>query len=141
MLNVNSFSSNPITKLPLIIATTTAFFAIVLHWLTSLHLHVFKPVSRSLPLLNPTSPNIHQAHHIKRPLVLLVALLAVSVLATLFALAAHSWCQEECGPYCWAERALVSTVMFGGFASLIIGGWRMRGGDGRLTARVDWVFL
>ena len=58
MLNVNSFSSNPITKVPFVIAATTAFFAVVLHWLTSLHLHVFEPVRRLFPLLNPTSPDI-----------------------------------------------------------------------------------
>ena len=67
----------------------------------------------------------------------LVAFLAVSVFATLFALPAHSWSQTECGPFCWVERALVSTVVIGGFASLMIGGWRMRGADGRLAARVD----
>ncbi len=65
---------------------------------------------------------------------LLVAFLAVSIFATLFALPANSWSQEECNLYCWAERALVSTVVIGGFASLIIGGWRMRGGDGRSAA-------
>src|SRR5258706_1484303 len=58
MLNVNAFSSNPITKVPLVIATTTAFFAVVLHWLTSLQLHVFESVRRSLPLLISTSPDI-----------------------------------------------------------------------------------
>jgi len=77
-------------------------------------------------------------HHIKRPLVLLVTFLAVSVLATLFALPAYSWSQEECNQFCWVERALVSTVVIVGFASLIIGGWRMQGVDGRLAARVDW---
>ena len=76
----------------------------------------------------------NQAHHIKCPLVALVAFLAVSVFATVFALPANSWSQAECSPYCWAERALVSTVMIGGFAALIIGGWRMRGGDGRWAA-------
>ncbi len=65
---------------------------------------------------------------------LLVAFLAVSVFATLFALPAHSWSQEECNPYCWVERALVSTVVIGGFASLMIGGRRMQGVDGQLAA-------
>ena len=55
MLNV---SNSPITRVPLVIATTTAFFAVILHWLTSLHLHVFESVRRSLPLLNTTSPDI-----------------------------------------------------------------------------------
>ena len=49
------------------IATTTAFFAVVLHWLTSLHMHVFESVRRSLPLLNPASPNIQPGASYQAP--------------------------------------------------------------------------
>jgi hypothetical protein len=81
---------------------------------------------------------LHQLHHVKRLLALLVAFLSLSVLATLFALAVHSWTQIECSSYCWAERTLVSTIMIGGFASLMVGVCRMKWGDGWLAARVDW---
>ena len=49
MWNVGPLSSNPVTKVPLVIATTTAFFAVVLHWLISLRLHIFEAVRCSLP--------------------------------------------------------------------------------------------
>ena len=41
--------------------------------------------------------------------------------------------------YCCAERALVSTAVIGGLTSLMIGGWRMQGADGRLATKVDWI--
>src|SRR5258706_5600648 len=130
MLNIDAFSSNLITKVPLVIATTTAFFAVVLHWLTSLQLH---SVARFLCSIRGhlTFNQAHHVNHIKRSLVVLVTFLALSVFAILFVLPAHSWSQTECSAYCWAQRALVLTGVIGGLASLMIGGWRMRG------ARVD----
>ena len=137
LLNVPAFSNNPITKVPLVIVTTTGFTAVVLHAYASLKLYVYESVRTVPSLLNPATRQhltSDQAHHIKRPLVFIVALSAVSIVATLFALLAHSWSQEECSSYCWVERALVSTVVIGGVASLIIGGWRMPGQDRGLVA-------
>jgi hypothetical protein len=44
MLAINPFNSSPVTKVPLMIATTASFFAVVLHWLASLQLHFFESV-------------------------------------------------------------------------------------------------
>ena len=63
---------------------------------------------------------------------LLVAFLGVSFFATVIVLPSYSWFQTECGPHCESECALMSTVVMEGFASLMIGGWRIRGGNGRL---------
>ncbi len=48
LLNVNAFNNNSITKVPLMIPTTTSFFAVKIHWKATLQLHVSQSVRRFL---------------------------------------------------------------------------------------------
>jgi hypothetical protein len=92
LLSIDAFYGNPITKVALVVATMASFFAIVLHLFGSVR-----------PFLAQSDVTSHSTRHHTRPI---VAFLVVAVLATLFALAAHSWTQTECSPYCWVERGL-----------------------------------
>ena len=103
MLNDNASSSNPITKVPLVIATTMAFFAVVLHWLTSLQFHVFESVSRSLPLINPTSSDIRPGSPYQSYQALSCGLGRIFGLVRPCDPRRLSWSQTECNPHCWAN--------------------------------------
>ena len=48
LLNINAFNNNSITKVPLMIATTASFFAVMTHWVATLQLHASQSVRRSL---------------------------------------------------------------------------------------------
>jgi uncharacterized membrane protein YidH (DUF202 family) len=127
LLGIDAFYGNPITKVTLVVATMASFFAVVLL--------VFESV-RPFLAQSDVILILDQTHHAGRPL---VAFLVVAVLATLFALAAHSWTQTECSPDCWVERGLVSAIVLGGFASLMAMLYCMRytgQGDGGLESIV-----
>jgi hypothetical protein len=136
MLGIDTYNNNAVMKPPLMVATTTSFFTVLLHGLASLNLHIL--VSVPFHAKSDVTSHSTQARPIKRALVLLVIFLALSVLTILFALAAQSWTQTGCSSDCWVERALVSAVVIGGFASLIATVCRMRWGDGGLAAGVGW---